>query len=146
MPYRSSITARRTKTAAHHSCILARISESLNKKYSCRRSQVERPSVLSHHILASATKSFPHLFVHLDGVATPTGKQHTITRFNGGRHDLASLVRRSWAYGDDRRLWQRCVGRRRRKENSRRSFLTYANHDVSATPKLHLEEPEKRKR
>lgn len=106
---------------AAHSWIFARMSASLNKKYSCNTRTRHRsaPTTRRRHVKQAQT----HLLSNLYWVAAPVREQNTVALLDGRRDDLAILVWRTGANSDDGRL-REGVGRRRRgQEDTRGGFL-----------------------
>lgn len=90
----------------HHSLILARISESLNRWYSCGQPV---------HI-------YTYLFANLDRATTPSRQEYTIADRHADRCHLAILAG-TGSNRNDGRLGQGRGGSGRREKDARRRFL-----------------------
>lgn len=104
-----------SETAKVHSWILARISESLKRKYS-----YELPLLA---IARMKRKSVTHIVSQLDRVASPAWEEDTVASLDRRRHNISLLIGRTGSNGDDGSLWERRTGGRGGEEDTRRSFL-----------------------
>ena len=64
-----------------------------------------------------------YLVAQLYGRTTPSRQKHAVSSFHARRYDIPALVRSAGASSDDGGFWQRSLGRARRKEDARCSFL-----------------------
>ena len=92
---------KRTSQVSAYSWILAKISESLKRKYSFDK--VQFLTGKSRRILNA------HLFTELDRVSTPSWKEYLVSCFNRSGDDFSVLVRRAGANGNNSGLGQRAA-------------------------------------
>jgi len=113
-----------------YSSILAKISESLNKKYSYNTT-TQKKTQSKKNDNNKKKKTNTHLLAHLDRVPPPAREQNPIPRLDGRRHNASLLI---WCAGPDRdhgRFRER-VGRSRGREEDTRSRFLSRQHSSSS--------------